>query len=131
MGSLYGTSLNMNSPFFRSLTDDEAILSQAIQMRFETERGSMWADPDYGLLLDGLLNEGITVQKLEQLKTDMANECTKDERVESAIVVLNLTETDTGWEVEPEILVSPKLGGSFSLTLPVSKVDGPMLRKDS
>ena len=131
MGSLYGTSLNMSSPFFRALTDDEAILSQAIQMRFETERGSMWTDPDYGLLLDGYLNEGISVQKLDQLKTEMETEATKDERVESAVVVLNLNKTDAGYEIEPEILVSPKLGGPFSLTLPVAKVDGPMLRKDS
>lgn len=131
MGSLYGTSLNVNSPFFRSLTDDEAILSQALQIRFETRRGSLWTDRSYGMCVDDFLNDGISVERIDQLKNEMEAECRKDERVKSATVILDPVKTESGWSIEPEILVIPKLRGSFSMTLPVSKIDGPMLRKDS
>lgn len=129
MGKLYGSTVNIDSPFFRPLLDDEKILRQALRIRFSTAKGSDWTDPDFGFCIDDYLQEGITPAAMDHLKSEMEIEAQKDERVESATVKLTLTRSGTGFEIASEIFVSPKLGGSFSLTLPVSKIDGPSLRK--
>lgn len=128
MGELYGETINIDSPAFGRLRDDGKILSQALRMRFGTERGFLWDSPDYGLAFENYLEDGVTAEKLAALSSEMKAECESDVRVSSAAVFPGLTITEDGAELRPEIKVFPKTGEPIPLVLPVSKLSGPALR---
>lgn len=125
----YGESINIFSPMFRRLTEDEAILSQALYMRLDTRRGFYWDDPEYGLSVDDLLNAGLTSDALVNLSAAIKSECEKDERVSSVTVVPAVNQTPGGYEVSPDIRVFPLSGGSFQFVGPVLSFGDGALRK--
>lgn len=114
---------------FRRLTEDEAILSQALYMRLDTRRGFYWDDPDYGLSVDDLLNAGLTSDALVNLSAAIKSECEKDERVSSVTVVPAVNQTPGGCEVSPDIRVFPLSGGTFQFVGPVLSFGDGALRK--
>lgn len=66
----------------------ETAVGQALIRRLITPRGGLIDDPDYGFDLRGLCNRGLTVAQLQQLQSQVQNECTKDDRVSSVIATL-------------------------------------------
>jgi len=127
----YGKTIDIHGAFFRELSDDTAILQQALEMRMQTKRGYYWDDPEYGLLIDDYLNEGLTQDALVRVASEIKAQCEADERVNSAAVTPNVTAVEGGYELKPEVMIFPRTGTPFSFVLPVTKIDGPMLRKQA
>lgn len=126
----YGLTIDMNSPVFRRLRDDAEILKQALQRRLETRRGSDWTDPDYGLLVDDYLGDGLTPEAIERAAGEIKAEVEKDERVRSAAVTPKVTVlSDGSVELAPEIVVFPRQGEPFDFVGPIYNFTGGKLRK--
>lgn len=122
MGTLYGESLNVDSPFFARLTDDQSILTQAILLRLSTKRGFYYADPEYGLSLADYINDGMTPDALARLPLDVQSELEKDERIAGVVVVPSLTTTPQGVGVSLSIRVTPVDGSTFTFVLAANAV---------
>ena len=127
MGTLYGESINVTSPFFARLTDDEAILTQAILLRLSTKRGFYWADPEYGLSLADFVNDGLTPDALARLPLEVQSELEKDERIASASVSADIVTTPQGASVSLSIRVTPVDGKTFAFVLAASAVTVELL----
>jgi phage baseplate assembly protein W len=127
VGVLYGESINVDSPFFARLTDDQAILTQAILLRLSTKRGFYWADPEYGLSLADYINDGLTPDALARLPVEVQSELEKDERIASAAVSAAITETPQGAAVNLSIRVTPVEGKTFTFVLAASAVTVDLL----
>lgn len=65
------------------------IVIEAIARRFQTPRGTLLDDPDYGFDLRGRLHVGLTQQQLRSLQSACIGEAKKDERVETVSVLLS------------------------------------------
>lgn len=65
------------------------IIMQALARRFQTPRGKLLSDSDYGLDLRGKVNRGTTVSDLRALQTQAIGECMKDDRVERVTLELS------------------------------------------
>lgn len=131
MSGEYGLTINIDSPAFRRLRGDDAVLEQALKMRLGTRRGTYWDDPDYGVSFDDYLNAGLTPDAIEQVAAELRAECEKDERVSSAAVTPNLTRTAAGYELAPLVKVFPRTGAVFEFVGPIWKFAGGLLRKDA
>lgn len=84
--------------------DDPRIILQAIARRYQTPRGGLLDDEEYGFDLRGALHAGMTQRDLRQLQSKAVNEAMKDERVET--VTLRLTYA--GGEVHGHLHVTPR-----------------------
>lgn len=126
---IYGETINISSPLFRRLSDDAAILAQALDMRLDTKQGTYWDDPDYGLEVDDYINAGLTSDALAQVASAVKAECEKDERVAAAAVTPLIERTEGGYSLRPSIKVFPVSGGPFEFTGPVIEFGGGKLRK--
>ena len=127
----YGRTIDVEDPFFRELADDTAILQQALNIRLQTKRGYYWDAPEYGLLIDDYLNDGLTQDALVRVAAEIKAQCEAYERVNSAAVTPNVVAIEGGYELKPEVMVFPRTGAPFSFVLPVSQISGPMLRKQT
>ncbi|MFS8068763.1 MAG: hypothetical protein ACMG6S_20575 [Byssovorax sp.] len=127
MGTLYGESINVDSPFFARLTDDQAILTQAILLRLSTKRGFYWADPEYGLSLADFINDGLTPDAIARLPMEVQSELEKDERIAGAAVSAAITTTPQGASVSLSIRVVPVDGSAFTFVLAASAVTVELL----
>lgn len=82
----YGRDLSCVSDctdeFTEIASDTPLIIAQALARRFQTPRGTLLDDKDYGCDLRGMLNRGVTQEELRSLHTRVTNEAVKDERVE-------------------------------------------------
>lgn len=126
----YGQTININSPLFRTLSGDEAILAQALEMRLDTRAGTYWDDPDYGLMVDDYINAGLTADAVVAVAAAIKAECEKDERVSSAAVTPLVEQTEGGYSIRPKIRVFPVLGGPFDFVGPLVNFANGELRKD-
>lgn len=70
---------------------DPRIITQAIARRFQTPRGTLLDDADYGLDLRGYLHKGMTQKDIRQLQTQALGEANKEQRIERSATVLTLT----------------------------------------
>ncbi len=122
MGLLYGETLDIDSAFFRRLTDDQAILIQAMVMRLSTKRGFYWADPEYGYALTDLVNEGLTTDALARIPIEVQSELEKDERVAAVFVTATITNGAQGVAVRLGIQVTPVEGKTFNFVVAASAV---------
>lgn len=126
----YGETINIDSPLFRRLIGDEAVLAQALTMRLDTRRGTYWDDPDYGLMVDDLTNAGLTRDAVVSVAGAIKAECEKDERVSSAAVTPTVEQTEGGLSIRPSIRVFPASGRPFDFVGPLVNFAGGALRKD-
>jgi hypothetical protein len=122
VGTLYGETVNIDSPFFAKLTDDQAILTQAILMRLNTARGTYWADTEYGLALSNYINDGLTLDKLATIPREVQSELEKDDRVAGAFVRADLANGPMGVSVTMTIQITPVEGKKFDFTIAASAV---------
>lgn len=67
------------------------IIAQSVLRRFQTSRGAMLDDGDYGFNLFGYLNRGVTQDDVRTLQRKLTAEAQKDERVETADVTVTVT----------------------------------------
>ena len=110
----YGETINIDSPLFRRLTGDEAILAQALEMRLDTRAGTFWDDPDYGLMVDDYINAGLTAEGIEGVAAAVKAECEKDERVSSAAVTPLVERTEGGVSLRPSVRICvTRTGGGY------------------
>jgi len=91
-------------------------LSESLLRRLLTPRGRLIGDPDYGFDLRDSVWDSTTVG-LAVLKSQVATECQKDERVFSVDVEGTLIQGDLTLEITGESALGP-----FALTLPVSQI---------
>ncbi len=99
MGRRYGTTINIDDPSFGFLTDDNAILKQAVRMRLSTPTGMYLDDETYGLDVTGLLGEGLDATA-PRLGARIAAEVSEDERVRAASATVDRAGT-LDVQVEP------------------------------
>lgn len=129
MGDLYGVTIDVNTPFFQTLTDDQAILVQALVLRLSTARGTYWDDPEYGLDLTVYANEGLTEDRLATIGLEIKAEVEKDERVSSAEVDLISTSNASGVVLEAAIRVTPTGEEDIEFKLAITDVTVELLTR--
>jgi hypothetical protein len=117
VGELYGRTINIRSPFFTWLDDDQAIIAQAVFMRLSTRRNTYWTDPEYGKDLTDLVNEDLDARKIVDEATDIKLEVEKDERIASVTVTLSIDGEPNALRLVAAIDIEPSEGAPFTLTL--------------
>jgi hypothetical protein len=70
---------------------DPAIITQAIARRYQTPRGTLLDDAEYGLDLRGFLHKGMTQKAIRQLQTQALGEANKDRRIDRSATQLTLS----------------------------------------
>jgi hypothetical protein len=102
------------------------VLVEAIARRFETPRGSLFYDSDYGLDLRAYVGEGFDSSEVFELQASIEAECLKDERVNAARARVTMNAA-TG---ELRVLLSIEAGdGPFRFVLSVSDVSVAILNE--
>lgn len=90
----YGSDLSCvadcEATFLELPSDSPRVVAQSIARRFMTPRGAVLDAPDYGYDLRGMCNRGVPAEELRALHSRMHAEATKDERVDSANIALEV-----------------------------------------
>jgi len=100
-------------------------------MRFGTRRGTLWTDPEYGLLIEDYLNDGITQEKLARLPQEIRNEALKEPGVDRVDVTSTIRVNDSGGaRIRLSMIIYPS-GESepLPLDLEIGKVSVQVLTK--
>lgn len=126
---LFGETVAIGSRLFRRLRVDADILSQAIVMRLSTARGTLWTDPDYGLLLTDYLNEGLTADALARLPLEIQAQIEQDERITSVTAEVATTQGERGVRLTVALFVTASDGTTFPLTLGVDALGVEILTR--
>lgn len=119
MANLYGISVDASSPFFRRLTDDNAILRQWVALQFRTRLGFFWSAPELGADLQGYVLRGLTADRLAAIPAEVQAALGEDQRIASVVVTASQTFTAVGAvALSLAIVVTPKSASlaPFSLT---------------
>lgn len=91
---------------FRTIgPDDPRVIMQAIARRFQTPRGIIVTDLEYGLDLRGYLHKALTQRELRQLQTQALNEANKETRIDPSATQLSLYHS--AGLIRAELLVRP------------------------
>ena len=77
----YGESVDTTSPTFARLTDDDAIMRQAVELCLSTRQGALWSAPEYGRSLREKLLKGLTADEVEGIPPWVASGLEEDERI--------------------------------------------------
>jgi len=91
----------------RSVTG-RRLLAEAVCRRYNTPRGQLIDDPNYGYFLPDFINADVTTEDIGELQAGAAQEAEKDERVDSATA-------DAVLEAD----------GTLTLTVTLDDGDGP------
>lgn len=88
----YGRDLSCVSDLaddFREIRGDSpAIILEALMRRYQTPRGTLEDDPDYGLDLVARVNAALTPNELRTLQAQCVGEAKKDERIDTLTMEL-------------------------------------------
>ena len=101
---------------------EKILLAQALARRLTTPRGRLIDDPNYGYDLSQWLNADVGPAELAQIQSQAQAECLKDERVQSATVLVTF--------IQNVMLVTVALvtaSGPYSLVLSVSALTTQLL----
>ncbi len=127
MGS-YGETLDITSPFFKRLTNDQAILGQAVLMRLSTKRGTFWSDPEYGLCVSDYLNSELTQDQLVRIPFEVQAQLQLDERITSVSVDARTANNGVGGvRIILSMIVTANTGNVFPLTVAISALTVELL----
>jgi phage baseplate assembly protein W len=127
----YGQTIDISSPFFARLENDQRILAQAVYRRLNTKKGSLWTDPTYGISVQDYVLAGLTTDALARIPAEVQAELEQDERIGSAAVTATRTRTEAGgYALELTITITPKTSGTFSLVLAVSELSVQILTRE-
>ena len=86
------------------------LLAEAVVRRWITPRGGLIDDPNYGTDVTAYINDDVTPRDIASLKSAMAQEAEKDERVNSC---------DISIEIPPQGI------GVYTITAVIHDNDGP------
>lgn len=86
------------------------LLAEAIVRRWITPRGGLLDDPNYGTDVTAYVNDDVTPRDIATLKSVMAQEAEKDERVNSCDI---------------DVQIPPQGTGAYTITALVHDNDGP------
>lgn len=101
------------------------IVAQAVARRFQTPRGGVLDAPDYGFDLRPMCNRGTSEEDLRALHSRMHAEATKDERVDSASIALEIERGGTAVAVVARVELTLRASGEafrFVLTATSAEV---------
>lgn len=127
MATDFGTDIDCApaglDPLF-GLVDGTTALAQAIFRRYETERGTLVDDPDYGLDVQSWIGTRVTTPQIFAWQQALANEARKDERVlrASARIAFDAATKTLRFSVACESAEGP-----FTLTVAVSDLSVELL----
>jgi phage baseplate assembly protein W len=126
----FGETIDIRSPFFARLTGDQRVLAQAVLMRLDTKKGTLWTAPDYGISISDYVELGITADALARIPGDVRAELEKDERIEGAVVTASTTKNPGGgYALVLDIKITPAGGTVFSMTIAVDQLTIQLLTK--
>ena len=112
-------------PSFATITGPR-VVAEALARRLMTPAGTMIGDPNYGYDLRALINKRLTVADLYSVRSSIAAELVKDERVQDVPTCDLTADTSTGVVT---VTASVDLGqGPFALVLAVSAVTVQLLK---
>ena len=98
-------------------------LAQAIVRRLDCPRGGLPDDDDYGIDVRSYVNRGVTANEIRQLGGQIRSEVSKDDRVDTVVVVVRPNEVGSVLRIELAIRpVDPNIGG-FTLTLAATSAE--------
>lgn len=121
----YGVDLSCVTDITPDLEEVDAFsplgIAQASIRRLSTPRGSLPDEPDYGIDVRGYANRGVTEQELGNLQAEIGNEVTKDDRVESARVVV--TRSGSALSIQLELVPADPALGTFTATVSVTSAE--------
>jgi phage baseplate assembly protein W len=107
------------SPTF-DLVSGRDLLIQSILHRYQTPRGSLVDDPNYGFDVQAWLNESLTNTRLYALQSGLAAEALKDERVLSAAA--SVTYDGSTKSITYALAITPSASPAFTLTIAVTSL---------
>ncbi len=88
-GSCWSCVTDLTIP--STIASGKRVVAEAVCRRWQTPRGTLVDDPNYGLALVDYINDDLSPTDLAQLQHDAASEAEKDERVLSCDVSIVLT----------------------------------------
>lgn len=126
----YGTDVSTYpdlDPLFQIISGKQ-VLAEALLRRYQTPRGGLWYDPDYGLDIRLWLNESFDTDSasLDRLAASIEAEAMKDERVGAASVAVELNLATSYLTITAR--VQPRDAVAFELVLGVSRLTVELLR---
>jgi len=111
-------------PCFRLISDPDQVLAEALLRRLGTPRGGLFYDLNYGFDLRNVLNASLSSVQVAQLQIAIAQECSKDPRVQSASATFALNNA-TGSATATIAIVSA--AGPFTLVCSVTAISVTLL----
>lgn len=124
----YGMDLSLDGDLTEegSTVTGDLLIAQALKRRWETPRGMLLDDDDYGTDVAENLNADVDALDIARIQTELCAEAEKDERVLSCAV--NSVQFDqTKGTLTVVLEVTKNDGGSFRLTIAVSSVSVELL----
>jgi phage baseplate assembly protein W len=115
------------SPVFARLTDDQRALVQAAYMRLTTEAGTYWTDPDYGLDLSDYVNEDIDETRLQTIAVEVKAQLERDDRIATARVTATISGPLDSTALVLAIGVEPVEGEPVTFTVRFSDLQAEIL----
>ena len=108
-------------PLFAPISGSR-VLAEALLRRFQTPRGGLFYDPDYGTDLRAWLNDSFdaNAEGMARLAAAVEAEANKDERVGRATASVSLDLSTNRMTIT--LRVEPREGVAFRLVLDVSQV---------
>lgn len=121
---IFGRSIDIFDPNFGYTEDDQKILMQAAWLRLQTEPGTYFEDPDYGLLVSDLVNSDMTQQELSVFAARVQNQLALDDRLaETRVVAENMVDKGSNVIVDLTITLVPHTGDGFTFTVSLTETD--------
>ena len=124
-GSILGTDLKCIPDLYFVPVTGYLNLSYAILRRWQTPRGGLFYDPDYGTDLRDWVNQSSAPAGLFRLASSAANEAEKDPRVVSCACQVVYDPNGPGFNVTAQIVTGT---GPFALIAGVSQIGVTLLR---
>lgn len=122
MGDLYGSSIDIDDPFFGELTDDDAILRQRAKIALGTPPGALDGFPEHGFVFDEQVLSALDSTSLALLPLEVRTGLEQEPAIVSAEVSIErmTTKPDGGVDLALGIQVTGAEGEATGFSLPVS-----------
>lgn len=131
MGAISGRTIDVFSPFFAALNDDQRILAQAIFLRLNTRQGTYFSRPEYGLLLSDYIKKGLDADTLARIPSEVQAQIEQDRRIARVRVVASQQATTSrGVRLVLAITITPVSTPEFTIAIGVDKLTGAHFVRD-
>lgn len=127
-GSILGTDISSAPDLYFVQVTGFINIANAILRRWQTQRGGLFYDPDYGTDLRDFVNSASSAANLYQIGTAAEAEAEKDPRVVACITSVSFDPVMQGFTINAQITTS---AGPFVLVTSVSNLGVSMLSVQS